>query len=244
VHSSTNATPLERWQQHLSHYHRPVEEKELIELFLWQVKRKVSNIGLVSVNGLDFEVDAILKQRHVEVRYNPFDLSWIQIYYQDRFFQKAYPFKLGRWSTAAKSQPPSPEKPNPTGIKPLQQLAQKHREQKQELAQKLMGTPPSGISPPPEQPFTIAMFIHMVATSLDTAPEAMHAREIESLQDFWKTHQPLRAETVGLAMAKAILTHGNNQHIDVYLNAIKTLHLKWQQPSSDSTNPTGAASPS
>jgi hypothetical protein len=86
------------------------------------------------------------------------------------------------------------------------------------------------------------MFIHMVATALDTAPEAMHAREIESLQEFWKTHQPergfrpLRAETVGLAMAKAILTHGNNQHIDVYLNAIKAMQLKWQNPSSDSKN--------
>lgn len=238
LHSSTNATPLERWQQHLGQYHRPVDEKELIELFLWQVDRKVSNIGLVSVEGIDFEVDGILKQRRIQVRYNPFDLSWIQIYYQGRFFQKAYPFKLGRWSAAAKPQPP-PEKPTPTGIKPLQQLAQKHREQKQDQAQTLVGMTPS--PPPPEPPFTVAMFIHMIATALDTAPEAMHAREIESLQEFWKTHQPLRAETVGLAMAKAILTHGNNQHIEVYLNAIKALHLKWQNPSSDSTTPPGAA---
>lgn len=235
VHSSTNATPLERWQQYLDHYHRHVDEKELIELFLWQVDRKVSNIGLVSVEGMDFEVDGILKQRRVQVRYNPFDLSWIQIYYQGRFFQKAYLFKLGRWSSAAKSQPPPPEKPTPTGIKPLQQLVQKHHEQKQKQAQKLVGMTPS--SPPPEPPFTVAMFIHMVATALDTAPEAMHAREIESLQEFWKTHQPLRAETVGLAMAKAILSHGNNQHIEVYLNAINAMQLKWQNPPSDSTNP-------
>ena len=99
-----------------------------------------------------------------------------------------------------------------------------------------MGMPPRRTSPPPEQPFTIAMFIHMVATALETAPETMHAREIERLQNFWKTHQPLHAETVGIAMAKAILTHGNNQHIDVYLNAINALQLKWQNPSSDSKN--------
>ncbi len=236
VHSSTNASPLERWQQNLGHDLRSVEEKELIELFLWQVNRKVSNVGLVSLDGLDFEVDGMLKQRQVEVRYNPFDLSWIHIYYQGRFFQKAYPFKLGRWSSAVKPQPPQPQKPTSTGIKPLQQLAQKHREQKQAQAQKLTGIPPRAGSQPPEQPFTIAMFIHMVATALDTAAETMHAREIEQLQNFWKMHQPLRAETVGLAMAKAILTHGNNQHLDVYLNAIKALQLKWQNPSSDSTN--------
>ena len=76
----------------------------------------------------------------------------------------------------------------------------------------------------------------MIATALDTAPEAMHAREIESLQEFWKTHQPLRAEIIGLAMAKAILSHGNNQHVDVYLNAINALQLKWQNPSPNSTN--------
>jgi transposase InsO family protein len=234
VHSSTNATPLERWQQHLGQYHHPIEDKELIELFLWQVKRKVSNIGLVSLEAIDFEVDGALKGRQVEVRYNPFDLSSIHIYYQDRFFQKAHPFKLGRWSTAANSPPPSPEKPIPTGIKPLEQLAQQHREQKQQRAQELLGVTPA--SPPPEAPFTAAMFIHMVATALQSTPQARHAHEIERLQEFWKTHQPLRAETVGIAMAKAILKHGNNQHIDVYLEAIKALHLKWQKTSPPSAN--------
>jgi transposase InsO family protein len=235
VHSSTNATPLERWQQHLGHYLRSVEEKELIELFLWHVNRKVNNVGLVSVDGLDFEVEGMLKGRHVEVRYNPFDLSWIHIYYQDRFFQKAYPFKLGRWSSAAKSQPPPPDKPSPTGIKPLEQLAQKHREQKQQQAQKLVGATSS--SPLPESSFTVAMFIHQVATSLGKAPEALHAREVERLQDFWKIHQPLSADTVGIAMAKAILAHGNQQHLEVYLDAVKALQLKWRNANSGNRQP-------
>ncbi|MCI0698914.1 hypothetical protein L0337_43800, partial [candidate division KSB1 bacterium] len=140
------------------------------------------------------------------------------------------------WSSAAKSQPPQPEKPVSTGIKPLEQLAQKHHEQKQEQAQKLMGIPPSGSPPSPEPPFTIATFIHLVATALDTTPEAMHAREIERFQNFWKMHQPLGTETVSIAMAKAILIHGKEQHLDVYLEAIKTLHLKWQEPASNPSN--------
>jgi len=231
LHSSTNATPLERWQQHLGHYHRPVEDKELIELFLWHISRKVSNIGLVSVEAIDFEVDAMLKGRKVEIRYNPFDLSWIQIYYQDRFFQKAYPFKLGRWSSAPKPQSPPPHTPAPTGIKPLQQLAQQHHQQKQKRAQELLGLSPA--SPPP---FTAAMFIHMVAAALQTTPQERHVREIERLQEFYKTHQPLHPETVSIAMAKAILKHGTHQHIDVYLEAIKALHLKWQNSSPTSAN--------
>jgi len=239
VHSITHETPLARWQLHLGNRLRTVSEKELIELFLWQVHRQVSNIGLVKVEGLEFEVQGLLKQRQVEVRYNPGDLSWVLIYHQGHFIHKAYPFQRKRWSTARQESSPTPEPPPTTGIKPLKQLAQQHRQQKQVQAHKLMGTTspdpttqPSSLpkgQTPQGQPLTIAQFIHMIATALETAPEAMHAREIQMLQEFWKTHEPVRAEAVGIAMAKAILHHGNKQHLEVYLNVIQALHLKWQE---------------
>jgi hypothetical protein len=261
VHSATQETPLARWQLHLGNHLRTVTENDLIELFLWQVQRKVSNIGLVQVEALEFEVEGLLKQRQVEVRYNPFDLSWVHIYYQGRFFQKAYPFKRKRWSTARQESSPTPEPPPVTGIKPLKQLAQQHHLQKQVQAKKLIGTLPtspdstsqrssSSLALQPqgqatqgqaaaqgqaEPPLTLAQFIHMVATALETAPEVMHAREIQTLQEFWKTHEPLPVETVGIAMAKAILQHGKKQHLEVYLNVIQALQLKWQ--ASTAANP-------
>jgi len=75
---------LARWQLHLGNHLRTVTENDLIELFLWQVQRKVSNIGLVQVEGLEFEVQGLLKQRQVEVRYNPGDLSWVLIFANPR----------------------------------------------------------------------------------------------------------------------------------------------------------------
>ena len=80
-HSSTKRPPLERWQGSIENYLRTIGEKELTELFLWQVARKVSAVGILSVVGVEFEVDGFLKGKKVEVRYNPFNLGWVNIYY-------------------------------------------------------------------------------------------------------------------------------------------------------------------
>jgi len=78
----------------------------------------------------------------------------------------------------------------------------------------------------------LPQFIHTMATVRNKKPDVLHAREVEALQNFFNTYQPLAAEGVGIAMAKAILQHGLEQHIDVYLEAVKNLHLKWQQEKS------------
>jgi hypothetical protein len=115
-----------------------------------------------------------------------------------------------------------------TGIKPLKQLEQQHRAQKQEQAKDLVGKP----AKPNNEALTLPQFIHTMATARDKKPDALHAREVEALQNFFNTYQPLTAECVSIAMAKAILKHGREQHVDVYLDAVKNLHLKWQQEKS------------
>jgi transposase InsO family protein len=225
VHSSTGVAPLTRWRDHIGNYLRTIGEKELVELFLWQVNRTVNKVGLVSVQGIEFEVESMLHNKKVEVRYNPFDLSCVHIYYQGRFFQKALPAKISRWNLAAKAKPVSPTPASPTGIKPLKQLAEQHHTQKQEHVQQLVGATARA----EEQNLTLPQFIHAIAQALGKKADAFHAREIDAVKIFFATHQPLQADEVGIAMAKAVLTYGNTpQHIDVYLDAIKAVHLKWQ----------------
>jgi hypothetical protein len=120
LHSRTGMAPLARWRDHIGNYLRTVGEKELIELFLWQVSRMVNKVGLVSVQGIEFEVDSLLHNKKVEVRYNPFDLSAVHIYYKGRFFQKALPAKISRWNLAAKAKsvPPSSRLISRCGLKP------------------------------------------------------------------------------------------------------------------------------
>jgi len=109
-----------------------------------------------------------------------------------------------------------------TGIKPLEQLAGQHKAQKQKQAKELVGQPAKRN----DASLTLPHFIRMMASMLDKKPDAFHVREIEALQSFWQTWRPLSAECVGIAVGKAALNHGRKQHIDVYLEAIKTLHLK------------------
>ena len=224
VHSTTGVAPLTRWRDHIGNFLRSVGEKELLELFLWQVNRTVNKVGLVSVQGLEFEVDPPLHNRQVEVRYNPFDLASVHIYYQGRFFQKALPAKISRWNLAAKAKTGLPPPATPTGVKPLQQLATQHHTQKQQHVQQLVGAK----APASQAVLTLPEFIHAIASALGKKADAFHRREIEAMQTFFATYQPLRVDAVGIAMAKAALTYGiTPQHIDVYLEAIKAVHLKW-----------------
>jgi len=228
THSSTDAAPLQRWRDHIGNYLHTVGEKELLELFLWQVNRMVNKVGLVSVQGIEFEVESMLHNKKVEVRYNPFDLAAVHIYYQGRFFQKARPAKISRWNLAAKAQSRStpPAVPIPSsGIKPLAQLAQQHHAEKQQHVKELLGTKVGA----EEKNLTLPEFIHAIASALGKKADAFHPREIEAMQTFFATYQPLRADEVGIAMGKAVLTHGSHaQHIAVYLEVIQTVHRKWQ----------------
>ncbi|MFQ5606076.1 MAG: DDE-type integrase/transposase/recombinase [bacterium] len=218
-HGSTGMPPLDRWRQHIGNYLRTVDEKELFELFLQQVSRKVDKVGLISVRGIDFEVDAILKNKKVEARYNPFDLSHVKIYYKEHFYQIARPAKITRWNTASKSKPPAKNDNPDTGIKPLQKMAEQHRHHQQQKAGELIGSKPTAKRG--ANHLNLPEFIHAIATALGKKADTFHAREVDTLKAFFDTHQPLDAGWVAVAMATAILNHGKQQHIEVYLQAIK-----------------------
>ncbi|MDZ7359386.1 MAG: transposase family protein [candidate division KSB1 bacterium] len=192
---------------------------------VYSARRLEAVCASLGIRKISCQLDPPLHNRKVEVRYNPFGLSCVHIYYQGRFFQKARPAKISRWNFAAKARTTSTPPATPTGIKPLQQLATQHHAQKQEHAQQLVGVTARA----DEQTLTLPQFIHAIASALGKKAEAFHPREIEAMQTFFATYQPLRAGTVGIAMAKAVLAHGSQaQHIDVYLEAIKAGHLKWQ----------------
>lgn len=223
-HSSTSQQPLQRWRDNIGHYFRTVAEKELIEIFLYQKSRTVNKAGIVSLEGIEFEVDALLKRKKVDIRYNPFDLSWVHVYYNGQFIQKAKPFVIKRWGTKDKPESQTTAAKISTGIKPLSQLANKHHQHQQQYAAQLTGQ----IAKVNQPFFTLADFVHFMAKSLGKKAEVFHARELEAIKTFLGTFPNITADCVGVAMGKAILKHGYKQHISVYLKAIKQLYVKWQ----------------
>lgn len=62
---------------------------ELNEIFLWEEQRTVDKTGCVSLNGNTYEVNLELCRKRILLRYDPFDLSMIQVWYDDKRYADA-----------------------------------------------------------------------------------------------------------------------------------------------------------
>jgi putative transposase len=115
VHSETEQTPLERFDA-------AGAPALLREAFLWSQERTVTKTATVSLHANVYEVDAALIGRKVELIFDPFDLSRIEVRYQHRPFGLAVPLVIGR-HTHPQADRQLPPPPTPTGIDYLRLLA-------------------------------------------------------------------------------------------------------------------------
>ena len=98
VHSQTAAKPLGRWQQGIPAPLVVPSAAQLAEAFLWTERSKVSKVGTVTLHNNAYEVDPLLAGRYVELAFDPFDLSRIEVRHNGRPAGAAAPFKIGRHS--------------------------------------------------------------------------------------------------------------------------------------------------
>ena len=66
-----------------------VSSLELRDAFLWEEQRTVDKSGCISLAGIVFDVGVALISRRVDVRYDPFDISVIEIWHDGKFQRKA-----------------------------------------------------------------------------------------------------------------------------------------------------------
>lgn len=94
VHSETEQTPLARW----SAIGIPVlpTPEQLREAFLWSEYRTVTKTATVNLHGNLYEVDTALVGRRVELVFDPFDLTGLEVRWQGRPMGAAVPHKIGR----------------------------------------------------------------------------------------------------------------------------------------------------
>jgi putative transposase len=122
VHSETQQTPLERFEQ--AGAPALPTPALLREAFLWSQERTVTKTATVSLHANSYEVDAALVGRKVELVFDPFDLTRIEVRYQHRPFGLAVPLMIGR-RTHPQAQRELPPPPAATGIDYLRLLADK-----------------------------------------------------------------------------------------------------------------------
>jgi putative transposase len=120
VHTETEQTPLARFAVAGA----PVLPTAALlrEAFLWSESRTVTKTATVSLHGNDYEVDAALAGRRCELVFDPFDLTRIEVRYEQRPFGDAVPLQIGRHThpkAESRLEPPA----TPTGIDYLGLLA-------------------------------------------------------------------------------------------------------------------------
>lgn len=123
IHSETGESPLARYATLERHDPNP---EVLRTAFLWSAHRRVSRTATVSFEGNEYEVDASLVGRTVELRYRPEDLFAIEVWHAGHQAGWAEPRRIARHVHRSAPPPPEPAPVPATGIDYLGQVLADH----------------------------------------------------------------------------------------------------------------------
>lgn len=116
VHSETHQTPLARYASALAQI-RSVDPETIRRAFLWREKRLVRKDATISLQGNRYQVPTHLVSSTIELRFDPFDLSCMEIHLDGRELGQATVLLQGRTRHLAVEHldphPASPAKPKP-----------------------------------------------------------------------------------------------------------------------------------
>jgi len=118
---------------------------------LWSERRKVTKTATVSLHGNTYQVDPALAGRYVELAFDPFDLTRIDVRHDKQPAGTATPFTIGRHShPKARPEHPGHGQAEPTGIDYLRVLDDTRGRQLQDQVNYtalLSAAPPAGQIP-------------------------------------------------------------------------------------------------
>uniref|UniRef100_UPI002F90C856 DDE-type integrase/transposase/recombinase n=1 Tax=Kitasatospora indigofera TaxID=67307 RepID=UPI002F90C856 len=115
AHSETGRPPIERWLAGAP-FPQPTPA-QLREAFRWAEHRTVTKTATVSLHSNTYNVDPALVGRKVELVFDPFDLTEIEVRFNNRPFGLALPHQVTRHAhPKAKPETPQAEPAPATGI--------------------------------------------------------------------------------------------------------------------------------
>lgn len=71
--------------------------EECHDAFLWEDTRKVDNTGCCKLNGIEYEAGLEYIGKKVDIRYDPFDMNSVEIWYSGEHRRTAEPLKIGEF---------------------------------------------------------------------------------------------------------------------------------------------------
>ncbi len=134
-HTETGQAPIQRWEHGWAASSvgsgasspRMPSTAQLREAFLWSEWRTVTKTSTVGLHANTYEVDAVLVGRKVELVFDPFDLTRVEVRWRGRPMGDAVPHVIGRHVHAkARHDDTTPPQPVPTGIDYLHLVEAQH----------------------------------------------------------------------------------------------------------------------
>jgi putative transposase len=114
VHSETGQTPLERYQAGIAQV-KAAHPETIRKAFLWREERKVRKDGCIELQGNTYQVDPTFAGRKIQLFFDPFDLSHLELFFGGNAFGVATVIQQGREKHIAveklATQPSQPPKP-------------------------------------------------------------------------------------------------------------------------------------
>jgi len=124
-HGGLGTTPLLRWQRDIEHIRQLPPSTDLRRLFFYRLNRLVRRDSTFRLRGQFYETPSALEGETIEVRFDPLDLSEVEIYFRGEAQGRARPVDavVNAQLPSIKSAPAAP--PEPTGINFVELLVQK-----------------------------------------------------------------------------------------------------------------------
>jgi len=120
-----------------------VSSLECRDAFLWEEQRTVDKSGCISLKGVKFDVGVALIQMRVDVRYDPFDISLVEIWHGGKFQRKAEKLCIPEFAPKHEDPPaPSPKEPTHSRLLKLYEEKNKLREKQRNSALSFRATKP------------------------------------------------------------------------------------------------------
>jgi putative transposase len=131
-HSALGTTPLLRWQRDIQRVRQLPPDTDLRRLFFHRLDRRVRRDSTFMLQKRFYEVPADLAGQSIEVRFDPLDLSRVEIYCQGQsqgWVRTVDPVVNAQLPPRKAAASPQPE---PTGINFVELLQQRKKDQEKE----------------------------------------------------------------------------------------------------------------
>ncbi len=131
MHSAIKKKPMLNFESDVYPIQR-VDLETLADAFLIEETRKVDKTGVFRLNRIDYQASLELARKKITLRYDPFDLAVIQVHFDGKRYEDAYPLTVPeKIDYSVKEEVENTAEP--TGINYLELLRKKEEEEGREV---------------------------------------------------------------------------------------------------------------